>query len=152
VTRVVDGDTVIARIDGRTHTVRLIGIDTPETVDERKPVQCFGPEASAQTKAALPAGTPVRLELDAEARDRYGRLLAYVYRASDGWFVNLELARGGFAVPLPIAPNTAHAAAIDAASAAARAEPAGLWRACGGPGVPLDPDGASTGRSEPAGR
>ena len=76
---------------GRDERVRLIGIDTPETVDPRKPVQCFGKEASDHTKALLPAGTAVRLERDAEARDRYDRLLAYVYRASDGLFVNLEL-------------------------------------------------------------
>jgi micrococcal nuclease len=144
--RVVDGDTIVARINGRSHPVRLIGIDTPETVDERKPVQCYGPEASKHTAALLPTGTPIRLELDAEARDRYDRLLAYVYRATDGLFVNLELAADGYAVPLVIAPNTAHSAPIAAASAAARATGLGLWGACGGPGVPLDADGSVAGR------
>ena len=82
VVQVIDGDTVVARVDGRDEHVRLIGIDTPETVDPKRPVMCFGPEASAETHQLLPAGTPVRLVHDVEARDAYGRLLAYVYRAS----------------------------------------------------------------------
>jgi micrococcal nuclease len=134
---VVDGDTVQVRVAGHVHTARLIGIDTPETVDPRRPVQCYGPEASAHTKQLLPAGTPVRLELDAEARDRYDRLLVYVHRASDGTFVNLDLAAGGFADVLRIAPNLAYSDAIAAAVHDARAAGRGLWGACGGPDVPL---------------
>src|SRR5205085_3089746 len=88
VARVVDGDTIVVHLGGRTETVRLLGIDTPETVDPRKPVQCFGTEASHRTKELLPPGTGVRLERDVEARDIYGRLLAYV-RRDDGTFVNL---------------------------------------------------------------
>src|SRR5688572_14844689 len=64
VTRVVDGDTIQARLPGGEETIRLIGIDTPETVDPRKPVQCFGREASERTKALLPEGTAIRLERD----------------------------------------------------------------------------------------
>ena len=116
---VVDGDTVDVRIDGRTERVRLIGINTPETKDPRRPVECYGPEASALTTLLLPAGTGVRLERDVEARDDYGRLLAYV-RRSDGLFVNLELARQGAAVVLSIRPNTAYAAVIAAAADEAR--------------------------------
>lgn len=137
VQRVVDGDTIVVRLGRTRETVRLIGIDTPETVDERKPVQCYGPEASARTKALLPAGTWVALERDTEARDRYGRLLAYVRRAADGLFVNLDLIQGGHAAPMRIEPNTTHAGEFAAAAAAARAAGAGLWGACGGPGVPL---------------
>ncbi len=81
------------RIDGRKEKVRLIGIDTPETKKPDTPVQCFGPEASAYTAALVPVGTKVHLERDAEARDVYGRLLAYVYRADDGLFVNLDVIR-----------------------------------------------------------
>src|SRR3954466_15793672 len=78
VIHVVDGDTLLARFaDGHVEKVRLLGVDTPEVVDPRKPVQCFGPEASAFTKAHL-TGRRVLLELDAEPRDKYGRLLAYV--------------------------------------------------------------------------
>jgi micrococcal nuclease len=127
VKRVVDGDTIVVHVGGRDERVRLIGIDTPETVDPRKPVQCFGKEASDHTKALLPAGTAVRLERDAEARDRYGRLLAYVYRASDGLFVNLELARDGYAQLLTIPPNVTYVDQLRAAVAAARHEGRGLW-------------------------
>jgi micrococcal nuclease len=126
---VVDGDTVDVRIRGRTERVRLIGINTPETKDPRRPVECYGPEASALTTLLLPPDTAVRLERDAEARDDYGRLLAYV-RRSDGLFVNLELARQGAAVVLSIRPNTAYAAVIAAAADEARRARRGLWGAC----------------------
>jgi micrococcal nuclease len=74
----------------------------------------------------------VRLERDVVGRDDYGRVLAYVYRASDGVFVNLELVRTGHAQPLSIEPNTVHAEAmVDAARAAERGD-RGLWAACTG--------------------
>ena len=132
VVRVVDGDTVAVRLGRREETVRLIGIDTPETVDPRSPVECFGEEASARTKALLPAGTGVRLVADVEARDRYDRLLAYVYR-DDGTFVNLALVEDGYASVLTYPPNVAHQSEFTAAAARARDEGRGLWSACGGP-------------------
>lgn len=132
VERVVDGDTVLVSFDGRSETVRLIGIDTPETVKPDTPVQCFGPEASALTTSLLPAGTAVRIERDVEARDHYGRLLGYVYRAVDGLFVNLELVATGHAVLLTYPPNVTHVAQfVDAANVAERAD-LGLWAACAG--------------------
>lgn len=130
VVRVVDGDTIVARLPGGEESIRLIGIDTPETVDPRKPVQCFGREASERTKALLPPGTAIRLERDAEARDHFGRLLAYVHRADDGTFVNLALAEEGYAQPLTIPPNVAYAARFAAAAADARQQGRGLWGAC----------------------
>jgi micrococcal nuclease len=130
VERVVDGDTVVFDIDGRRETVRLIGIDTPETVKPDSPVECFGPEASAATKALLPEGTEVRLERDVEARDDYDRLLAYAYRARDGMFVNLELVRQGYAVLLTFPPNVAHVDEFVDAAEQARAAGRGLWAAC----------------------
>lgn len=90
--RVVDGDTVVLESIGR---VRLIGIDTPETVDPRKPVEYFGVEVSARLRAML-SGERIRLEFDQTRRDRYGRILAYLY-LSDGRFVNREMVREGFA-------------------------------------------------------
>jgi len=132
VVRVVDGDTVAVRLGRREETVRLIGIDTPETVDPRSPVARFGEEASARTKALLPAGTGVRLVADVEARDRYDRLLAYVYR-DDGTFVNLALVEDGYASVLTYPPNVAHQSEFTAAAARARDEGRGLWSACGGP-------------------
>jgi micrococcal nuclease len=129
VERVVDGDTIDVDIGGHEERVRLIGIDTPETKDEDAPVQCYGPEASALTELLLPHGTAVRLERDVEARDDYGRLLAYVHRA-DGLFVNLELARQGAATVLSIRPNTAYAGVIAGAVDEARRAGRGLWGAC----------------------
>jgi micrococcal nuclease len=135
--RVVDGDTVVVRIRGHDETVRLIAIDTPETVDQRRPVMCFGKEASAESRRLLPAGTPVRLVRDVEGRDGYDRLLAYVYRATDGLFVNLALAAEGYAQALTIAPNVAHADEVAAAVADARRHKRGLWGVCGSFGVPV---------------
>jgi micrococcal nuclease len=132
VVRVVDGDTVAVRVGGREETVRLIGIDTPETVDPRSPVECFGQEASDRAKALLPEGTGVRLVADVEARDRYDRLLAYVYR-DDGTFVNLALVEDGYASVATYPPNVAHTSEFTAAAARARDEGRGLWSACGGP-------------------
>ena len=135
VVRVIDGDTVVFSISGHDEHVRLIGIDTPETKKPDHPVECFGPEASARTSELLPPGTPVRLERDVEARDRFDRLLAYVYRSSDGLFIERSLIDDGYAAPLAIAPNTAHRDELEAASAGARRRGAGLWAACGGPHV-----------------
>jgi len=136
VTRVVDGDTIVVDLDGRSEKIRLLGIDTPETKSPTKPVQCYGKEASAHTTELLPDGTVVRLERDVEERDQYGRLLAYVYRADDDLFVNLELARDGFASLLTYRPNVAHVDELSAAVDDAHARQAGLWGQCGGPGVP----------------
>lgn len=133
----VDGDTVVVRVGGREEPVRLIGIDTPESVARDRPVECFGPEAKQRTAELLPEGTAVRLERDLEARDRYGRLLAYVTRADDGTFVNELLVAEGYAAAFPYPPNTAHAATFAAAEATARAAGRGLWPACGGIDTPL---------------
>ena len=130
VTKVVDGDTIHAKFGDVTETIRLIGINTPETVDPRKPVQCFGAEAKARMKALLPVGTVIRLERDAEARDKYGRLLAYVYRVSDNAFINITMAQEGFADVMTIAPNVAHAEEFVAAVRLARDAGVGLWSSC----------------------
>jgi micrococcal nuclease len=138
VARVIDGDTILVVVGGHEERVRLIGIDTPETKDPRRPVQCFGSEAAARTAALLPAGTPVRLVRDVELRDRYDRLLAYVHRADDDLFVNLTLAREGYAAAATYPPNVAHSEAITAAAARAREERRGLWGACDGADQPVD--------------
>ena len=130
VVRVVDGDTIVVQINGKSERVRFIGIDTPESVKPGTPVQCFAHEASDHTKQLLPSGSSVRLERDVEARDRYDRLLAYVYRA-DGLFVNLALVHDGFAVTDTIPPNVAHAGEFVRAAADARRANRGLWSRCG---------------------
>ena len=129
VTRVVDGDTVHVRIDGSDERVRYIGVDTPESVKPGTPVQCYAKRAAA-ANAALVAGRSVRLVGDVEQRDRYGRLLAYVYREPDGAFVNAQLVRDGYARTLTIAPNVAHAQQFAQLARTARRSGRGLWRAC----------------------
>ena len=138
VERVVDGDTIVARIGGRSETVRLIGVDAPESVAPTRPVQCYGKEASLFLAAMLPAGTRISLVRDAEARDVYDRLLGYVVRSSDGLFVNLELVAAGYAAVLSYPPNDHYADVLDRAQAEAVVSGRGLWSACGGPDVPLD--------------
>lgn len=130
VKRVVDGDTLVVAIGAQEERVRLIGVDTPESVDPRRPVECFGKEASAFTASLVPEGTVVYLVRDVEARDRYDRLLAYVYRDDDDLFVNAELVRQGYALPLTIPPNVAHSAELVALAAEAREAGRGLWSAC----------------------
>jgi micrococcal nuclease len=129
VVRVVDGDTIVASVGGREERVRYIGMDTPEDVKPGTPVQCYSLRAAAENRR-LVAGRRVRLVPDAEARDRYGRLLAYVYRQSDGLFVNAELVRLGYARPLTIPPNTAHEGEIARLAARARRAGRGLWNRC----------------------
>lgn len=130
VVRVVDGDTILVRLaGGGVERVRYIGIDTPESVKPGTPVQCFA-KAAAAANRRLVAGRRVRLERDVEARDRYGRLLAYVRRLPDGLFVNAELVRRGYAVTLTIPPNVRFAARLASLARAARAAGSGLWSAC----------------------
>lgn len=126
VERVVDGDTLKLAGGDR---VRLIGVDTPETKKPGTPVQCYGKAASAFTER-LVEGRRVTLTFDAEREDRYGRVLAYVARASDGLDVNAELVRRGYARTLTIAPNDAHAAEYAALQRTARRHGRGLWAAC----------------------
>ena len=132
----VDGDTldIAFAVDGQrvVERVRLIGVDTPETKKPDTPIECFGPEASARLSALLPIGSYVDAVRDTEARDDYGRLLAYVHRASDGVLVNEVLVREGYARTLFIAPNLAFESTLLAAERSARSDGRGLWSACAG--------------------
>jgi len=132
VVRVVDGDTIIVRgPGGRTEDVRLIGVDTPETVDPRRPVGCYGPEASAYTKHLL-TGRTVILRYDRETNDRYGRFLAYVWLTGPhALFVNARLVELGLARAYPFPPNTAHEALFAALERQAAIGGQGLWGVCG---------------------
>jgi micrococcal nuclease len=134
VVRVVDGDTIVASVEGDDQYVRYIGVDTPETVKPGTPVQCYGPQASEENHR-LVDGRTVRLVFDRERRDDYGRLLAYVYAdgghgASDLRFVNATLVRDGYARTLTIAPNTAHERELGRLEARAGKAGRGLWGAC----------------------
>lgn len=148
VTRVVDGDTVVVSTG---ETLRLIGMDTPETVDPRKPVQCFGREASARARALL-AGAPVRLELDPTQgrRDQYGRTLAYVWLA-DGRLFNEVMIAEGFAHEYTYELPYRYQARFDAAERAARTQQRGLWSpaTCGGDTATLASRPPATGATRP---
>lgn len=135
----IDGDTIEVRLGDSSERVRFIGIDTPESVARDRPVECFGVEAKARMAALLPAGTEVRLERDVEARDKYGRLLAYVFRSSDGVHINLLLVEEGFAEARTFEPNVTRQAELDRAEAEARASGRGLWPVCGSTDVPVGP-------------
>lgn len=135
VTHVVDGDTIdVALPDGSTETVRYIGIDTPETVKPGTPVQCGGPRAH-DVNDRLVGGRTVILRSDAERRDVYGRLLAYVYLpavrpGSRPLFVNAELVRRGLARTLTIPPNDSFASLFARLAARAGVRGRGLWGRC----------------------
>ncbi len=122
---VVDGDTVW--VDGLDESVRLIGIDTPEVHPE---LECYGEEAEEQLIDLIPHGTEVEVRFDVEERDRFGRYLGYVYRVSDGLFVNLAMVEDGYAEMVRIEPNVLHANTLKKAENQAVTEGAGLWGAC----------------------
>ena len=122
VTKVVDGDTIWL---SNNEKVRLIGVDTPETVHPRKPVQYFGREASAYTKRGVD-GVEVRLTYGQERRDRYDRLLAYVWRASDGFFLNAEIVGQGYGYAYTKYPFE-YMEEFRSLERAAREEKRGLW-------------------------
>ena len=127
VVRVVDGDTIEVARGTNSDTIRLLGINTPETHHPTKPVECFGPEAAAFTEEHL-AGRSVQLEDDIEGRDRYGRRLAYV--VVDGERFNDELLRRGYARLLVIEPNHAHARTMLREELDAKRAGRGLWSEC----------------------
>jgi micrococcal nuclease len=131
VVRAIDGDTILVQgPGGRIEDIRLLGIDTPETVDPRRPVGCYGPQASAFTKH-LVTGRRVSLRYDRELHDRYGRFLAYVWlEGGRPLFVNAELVRQGYARTYPFPPNTAHAGLFAALERSAALAGRGLWSAC----------------------
>jgi len=119
---VVDGDTVVLAGPGK---ARLIGVDTPEVYGGR---ECFGSEASAYAKRML-AGRQVDYTVGRERRDRYGRLLVYVW-LQDGRSFNALLVAGGYARPLTIRPNDAYARDFGRLAQAARDSKGGLWGVC----------------------
>jgi micrococcal nuclease len=126
VLRVVDGDTLEVALDGR-EDVRLIGVDTPETVKPGTPVQCFGPRAS-RFQHRLVEGRRLRLVFGVERRDAYGRLLAYAYIGHR--FLNAELLRRGLARTLTIPPNDRFSARFERLELAAARAGRGLWGGC----------------------
>lgn len=144
VTRAVDGDTIeveiTARVEGpgageaavgESYVVRLLGIDTPESVSPRDPVECFGREASAAT-AALLVGATVKLVKDVEERDGFDRLLRYVYVGAE--MANARLVANGYAHAYTYPPNVRHSEVLVELERQAREAARGLWApgACAG--------------------
>jgi endonuclease YncB( thermonuclease family) len=125
VQRVSDGDTFVATVKGRRERVRVIGVDTPESVAPNQPDEPFGEEASDFAKHHLD-GETVRLAGDAEPRDRYGRMLAYVW-LEDGTFWNALLVAEGYAQQLTIPPNVTYERLFRRLAREARTEDRGLW-------------------------
>jgi micrococcal nuclease len=127
VLRVVDGDTIEVSVDGQVQDVRYIGVDTPESVTPGEPVECFGRRAAAFNER-LVGQREVTLRFDRELRDRYGRLLAYVYVGPR--LVNAELVRRGYARTLTIAPNDSRAGLFARLEREAGRAGRGLWGEC----------------------
>jgi micrococcal nuclease len=125
VTKVVDGDTIDVRYDGDSHRVRLLNVNTPESVDPNKPVECLGPEASDWLEERLPVGTEVRLERDQELRDRYDRELAAVFVGNE--LINAEIARAGYGVAMSVGANVKYLPQVKAAQAEAESAGRGLY-------------------------
>lgn len=132
VTKVIDGDTIEVKIDNQAFKVRLIGIDTPETVDPRRPIGCFGKKASAETKRLL-EGKNVTLTKDVSETDKYSRLLRYVFLplgSGENLFVNDYLIRQGFAKILTYPPDIKYNERFLQAEKEARENSRGLWSEC----------------------
>jgi len=130
VTRVVDGDTIRVDIAGKNYRLRYIGIDTPETVDPRRPVGCFGKEASERNRQ-LVEGRTVGLEKDVSETDSFGRLLRYVW--VEDLMVNGALVAGGYALASTYPPDVRYSGLFASLQGQAREGQRGLWGpACGG--------------------
>lgn len=140
VRRVVDGDTFVIFVDGREEKVRLIGVDTPESRANEKAgkdskrsgkdlqsIMAQGKQAKQFVEKLVPAGTSVRIEIDVQKRDKYGRMLAYLY-LPDGRMVNEEIIKAGFASPMTYPPNVKHEARFRLAYQKARENKVGLWK------------------------
>jgi micrococcal nuclease len=125
VVRVVDGDTIHVRIGARVESVRYIGVNTPEVHHPQRGEEAGGREATAVNRE-LVAGKHVRLELDVQARDRYGRVLAYVWIGDV--MVNAELVRLGYAQVMTVPPNVRHQSLFVKLQRDARDARRGLWR------------------------
>ena len=127
---VVDGDTFRVDIASKIITVRVLGINTPEIVDPRKPVECYGPEASVEAKELL-SGRKVRLTFNPnrELKDKYGRYLAYVYR-DDGLFYNEAMLKDGYAREYTFGTPYSMQSEFRATEAVAQKAKLGLWNAC----------------------
>jgi micrococcal nuclease len=132
VVRVVDGDTLIARVDGDRERVRLLGVDAPESVTPDQPVECFGPQAGDAARRLLPEGARISLETDPTQgrEDRFGRRLAVVTVEGEKTSVNERLVAGGYARVFRADGRARLLPALGMAQREARRANRGLWAAC----------------------
>ena len=134
VREIVDGDTFrITLEDGTKDTLRLIGIDTPETRSPGDPRECYGPQSTERLAKLLPVGREIWLEEDETNRDRFDRLLRYVWvekKHGDVYLLNEVMVRDGFAIARRYAPDTARAERLERAQERAINAGRGLWEAC----------------------
>jgi len=132
VVRVVDGDTLVARLDGDDERVRMLGVDAPESVTPDRPRECFGPEAGSEARRLLPEGARITLAFDpSQGRtDQYDRLLAEVTREGDATTINEQLIAGGFAEVFRGDGRGRLQARLRAAQREAKKDGRGLWGAC----------------------
>ena len=127
VTTVVDADSIHVILGERTERIRLIGVDAPEVDHPDQPAECYGHESANFTQRTL-EGRSIRIEFDVERRDRFDRVLAYVFHDSE--LFNEKLVAEGFAVERSYPPNLAHQEELRGAEAEARQNGRGLWGAC----------------------
>ena len=129
---VSDGDTIRVDVGGQVETLRLILIDTPETDDPNNPPECYGAEATVFLEGLLPRGSALYLETDVSERDRFGRLLRYVWldRGDEVYLVNEAMVRAGYAGQSTFPPDVKYEERIQEAARFARAHGYGLWSAC----------------------
>jgi micrococcal nuclease len=143
---VVDGDTVDVFVDGRREAVRLVGIDAPETGGPYQPIECYGRDATTFLEGLLAGGGRLSIEQDVEDRDRYGRLLRWVWLERDDgtrYLLNEAMVRAGYAERYRDTPDRRYLDRIVAAEAFAQRHALGLWGACGGSALVL-PDARAT--------
>lgn len=160
VVKVIDGDTITIKIDGKNETVRLIGIDTPETSDPRTGVQCFGKEATAKLKSVIGKRVSIEKDVGEGERDKYGRLLAYIYN-EEGTLLNKYLVAQGYAYEYTYDDPYKYQKEFKAAEVDAKTHKRGLWApdACPEPNapapaatktaVPVQPAAAATAQTAP---
>lgn len=126
VTSIVDGDTLVINTGGSDKKIRLLNVDSPETKDPAKPVECLGREATEFLAYAVPVGSKVKLKFDVEKEDKYGRILAAVF-TDDGTLVNAEIARQGLGIALVVGENKAYFEQVKSAQQEAEAAERGLF-------------------------
>ncbi|MDO5751982.1 thermonuclease family protein [Arthrobacter sp.] len=126
VVSITDGDTLVASVHGKNEIIRLLNIDTPETKDPNKPVECLGAQATSFLRGLLPVGSKIKLQYDVERKDKYDRTLAAVFTPGST-FASADIARAGFGTAVAIGKNTKFLPPVKDAEKEAKASARGLY-------------------------